>query len=341
MTNFNLFIQSISVKNILRRWRSTWNPDMYHGWGRRKSFFEGWYYKLVDATEQHVFAIIPGIATGQDGKSHAFIQVMDGKQCKASYHEFPATDFVTSAKDFQLKIAGNSFSKHHVQLDLPELKGRLNFNSVTAWPKILGAPGIMGWYSFVPFMQCFHGIMSMHHQIEGNMLVHGYATDFSEGIGYAEKDWGSSFPRSYIWMQSNHFKAGEKTSLFASVAHIPWLGSYFIGFIVGLQLGEKLYRFATYTGAQMKASLGNQMVRLSFDDTRYRLEITALQAPGAVLISPLTGEMKGKVNESMQATLKIELYDRDKLIYKGTGRNAGLEIAGENVEELLTDKWRQ
>lgn len=314
---------------------------MFHGWGRKKNFFEGWYYKLVDATEQHVFGVIPGISIGQDGQSHAFIQVMDGKQCRASYHTFPAEQFSPSANGFHLEIAGNSFSGHHLQLDLPELKGRIEFQSTTSWPKSLGAPGIMGWYSFVPFMQCFHGVVSMHHQLGGNMLVNGYSTDFSDGIGYAEKDWGSSFPRSYIWMQSNHFNPGEKTSLFASVAHIPWLGSYFIGYIVGFQLGEKLYRFATYTGAQMKASLGNQQVGLSFDDTRYRLEIKGLQAPGAVLVSPLTGEMKGKVNESMQAKLKVELYDRDKLIYQGIGRNAGLEIAGENVTELLTDTWRR
>jgi len=330
------------MNNFLLRCRALWNPDMYHGWGRKSSYFEGWYYKLVDATGQHVFAVIPGIARGKDGESHAFIQVMDGKACKSNYHSFPDSSFVPAENGFHLQVGDNIFSANHIQLNLPELRGRIDFQAPTPWPKMLGAPGIMGWYSFVPFMQCFHGVVSMHHRLMGLMQLHGaaHSTDFSGGIGYLEKDWGTSFPRSYIWMHSNHFTEGEKMSLLASVAHIPWLNSYFIGYIVGFQWGEKLYRFATYTGASMRASLGEQKVMLSFRDKRYRLEIEGIQAPGAVLLSPLTGEMKGKVNESMQGTLHIRFYDQDELLYEGTGRNAGLEVAGD-VAELLTQEWRR
>jgi hypothetical protein len=325
---------------LFNRFRSIWHPNLYHGWGRRKSYFEGWYFKLVDAREQQVFAVIPGISMGKHGDSHAFIQVLDGKQCKSSYHRFEAGEFVPSPKDFHLQLGANSFSGGHIQLDLPELKGRIDFQDQTPWPKMLGAPGIMGWYSFVPFMQCFHGVVSLHHRLSGQMRVHKVQTvNFNDGIGYIEKDWGTSFPRSYIWLHSNHFENEEKMSLLASVAHIPWLNSYFIGYIVGFQWGEKLYRFATYTGARMKAGVGNQEVHLVFKDRRYQLEITGIQAPGAALMSPLTGEMKGKINESMRGSLHIGFYELDKLIYEGTGRNAGLEVAGD-VEELLTDKWR-
>ena len=328
------------MKNRLLRWRSTWHPNMYHGWGRQRSYFEGWYFKIVDATEQHVFAVIPGISKKEDGQAHAFIQVLDGKQCKASYHDFGAAEFVPSEKHFHLKLGGNSFSSNHLQLDLPELQGRLDFHSPTPWPKMLGAPGIMGWYGFVPFMQCFHGVVSLHHSLSGTMKVHGQSTDFSGGIGYCEKDWGTSFPRSYIWMQTNHFPQEKEICLMASVAHIPWLGSYFIGYIVGFLWEGKLHRFATYTGAKMKAALSDKEVYLGFKDRRFRLEITGQQAPGADLVSPLTGEMKGKVNESMQATLHVRFFDKEKLVFEGMGRNAGLEIAGE-VGEVLTGEWRR
>ena len=128
--------------------------------------------------------------------------------------------------------------------------------------------------------------------------------------------------------------------MMASVAHIPWLGSYFIGYIVGFQWSENLYRFATYTGAQMKAALGEKTVHLAFRDRRYRLEVTGEQAPGAKLISPITGNMTGKVNESRQGVLRIRFFEKEKLLFEGTGRNAGLEIAGQ-VQELLTETWRR
>lgn len=28
------------------------NPEMYQGWRKSKNYFEGWYFKLIDATEQ-------------------------------------------------------------------------------------------------------------------------------------------------------------------------------------------------------------------------------------------------------------------------------------------------
>lgn len=50
--------------------------------------------------------------------------------------------------------------------------------------------------------------------------------------------------------------------------------------------------------------------------------------------------MTGKVNESMQARIELRLYEGEKLLFEGEGRNAGLEVAGQ-VETLLTDKWRR
>jgi hypothetical protein len=305
------------MKNTLRRWRAVWNPDMYHGWGRHKRYFEGWYFKIVDAPEQNVFAIIPGISKSKDGGQHAFIQVLDGKHCQASYHQFEAAEFQPSTKDFHLQLGNNYFSAYHLSLDLPELKGSLTFQNRTPWPKMLGAPGIMGWYSFVPFMECYHGVVSLHHHLEGEMAVHGHPSDFTSGVGYVEKDWGISFPRSWIWLQSNHFGTKGKMCVMASVARIPWLGSYFIGYIVGFQWGDRLYRFATYTGAQMKASLGEKTVSLAFKDKRCRLEITGEQAAGAKLVSPITGDMTGKVNESMQGKLHVRFYEKRRQLSLG------------------------
>ncbi|MEK7257724.1 MAG: tocopherol cyclase family protein [Bacteroidota bacterium] len=326
-----------SMTNNFRRWRALWHPEMYHGWGRQNGYFEGWYFKLVDFAERFAFAVIPGISMGKDEVRHAFIQVLDGKRCVASYHEFPLETFLPGDQEFSLELGGNFFSTQKIRLDLPELSGEIHFKNTTPWPKMLGAPGIMGWYSFVPFMQCYHGVVSLNHDLTGQMKVYGEAADFSGGKGYIEKDWGESFPRSWIWLQSNHFEAKEPVSLMASVAHIPWLGSYFIGFIVGFLVGKKLHRFATYTGAKMKAAMDERHVYLTFKDSRFRLEITGTQAPGAKLVSPITGNMTGKVNESMLGVIHVQLFENERLVFEGTGRNAGMEIAGD-VQELLVQK---
>jgi len=51
---------------MLRFLRNTLHPARYHGRLRdqRPPFFEGWYFKVVDATERHRFAFIPGVSWG-------------------------------------------------------------------------------------------------------------------------------------------------------------------------------------------------------------------------------------------------------------------------------------
>lgn len=321
------------MKNYIRRLRSVWHPNRYHGWGKAGNFFEGWYFKIVDPAEQYAFAIIPGIALGSHEKNEAFIQRLDGKACTAAFHHFPTVSFRPADDRFAVELDTNFFSADHIRLDLPELKGELHFEALYPWPKMLGAPGIMGWYSFVPFMECYHGVVSMDHRITGKLDVYGKKVDFTGGKGYIEKDWGRSFPRSWIWMQTNHFREDRRISLMASVACIPWVGSHFTGYIVGFLLEDRLYRFATYTGAKMEIVLGEHQVNLVFKDKKHRLEITAHQGNTGALVSPISGNMTGKVNESMQATIDVLLYTDGEIVFEGTGRNAGLEVAGP-VEQL-------
>jgi len=328
---------------LLTKLRSVWNPDQFQGWGRKSRYFEGWYFKLVSADEQHAMAFIPGISMGAEGDSHAFIQVMDGKACKAEYHRFDLGDFRPSKQGFEVSVGNNFFSAKKIILDLPGISGEIHFNTTTPWPKMLGAPGIMGWYSFVPFMECNHGIVSLHHELEGELeimpireidrVTPSHPVNFTNGRGYIEKDWGRSFPRAYVWMQSNHFDTSDRASLMASAAHIPWLGSHFIGFISGMWLEGRLFKFATYTGARKFLKINDEQVELIFKNPKTELRILANQALGTALVSPLSGEMRGKIQESLQATLQVELLENGKRIFEGTGRNAGLEVAG-RVEVL-------
>jgi tocopherol cyclase len=331
-----------SMKHLIRRLRATWQPDMYHGWGKTNRYFEGWYLKIVDKTEQYAFAFIPGISMARDGKAHAFLQVLNGKQCTSEYHRFEASDFVPSEFDFNLQLADNQFSTQSLKINLPNIKGCLTFQNTTPWTKMLGAPGIMGWFSFVPFMECYHGVVSLNHTITGSLEIDGKSVDFGGGRGYIEKDWGISFPRGWIWLQTNHFNndLNAPISLIASVAHIPFLGMHFIGYIVGFWFKGKLHRFATYTGAKMKAQLVDNQVFLSFKDRQYQLDISATKAGTGNLISPIQGEMTGKMSESLQAMIHIRFFEKDQLIYEGTGRNAGLEVAGE-TDVLWTTIWRR
>ncbi|MEL0200199.1 MAG: hypothetical protein VW959_02470 [Aquiluna sp.] len=173
------------------------HPEGFHGEGKTKNFFEGWYFKFVSRDQSQRWAVIPGIFRGLGGESRdeAFVQVLDGSTGRSWYHVFPVEEFRASADSFDVHIGPNHFSSKGATLDLPQLKGTLEITSeLKPWPVTLASPGIMGWYGLVPFMECFHGIVSFGHSIEGQLEVEGKNQSFSGAKGYIEKDWGKNFP---------------------------------------------------------------------------------------------------------------------------------------------------
>lgn len=319
--------------------KARFHHEMYHGWFKKKRFFEGWYFKIVDKSEQHALAIIPGIAMDESGEKQSFIQVLDGVNVTAAYHKFDALDFRSNENRFKVRIRENSFSTNRIKLDIPGIKGLLHFDEHFFWPKKIIAPGIMGWYSWVPFMECYHQVVSMNCAVTGKLIINKNEIDFVNGRAYIEKDWGRSFPSSWIWMQSNHFTK-QPVSFKLSVAKIPWLSGAFVGFICAFLIDNKLIRFATYTGAKLKSiSAEGETIDIVLEDAKYVLTVQAQKAAGAELASPVLGLMEGRVKESMRALIHITLFSKqeNKVIFNDTGRNAGLEIAG-NTSELLNFK---
>jgi tocopherol cyclase len=312
--------------------RTTLHPALYHGSGKRSPFFEGWYYKLVSQDEKLRYAIIPGVILGEKG--HAFIQILDGVNGASSYHPFPIEAFWASFDDFDIHIGKSHFTADTISLDIQDdfnqLNGELHFQGGSPWPVSLLSPGIMGWYAWMPRMECYHGVLSFDHTISGGLQVNGKKLDFSDGRGYIEKDWGQSFPAAWVWFQSNHFQH-IGTCLTASVAIIPWMRTSFPGFIIGFWNEHKLIRFATYTGAKIDTLvIGEHSVEWIVHDRQYRLEMYAQQAPGGMLLGPTKVEMGKRVDETLNASVYLRLsLITGTVLFEGTGKYAGLEVNGD------------
>ena len=316
---------------IFKKLYALWHDECYHGWGRSKRFFEGWYYKLVSEDQGQALAIIPGIAMDETGSKQAFIQVLDGKKDKAWYHRFDANDFRPSPKKHSLFIGNNFFSSSKMRLELPNIQGEVNFDNLTPWSSSLLSPGIMGPFSFVPFMECYHGILSMNHCITGEVVFNDESISFSQGKGYMEKDWGHSFPEAYIWMQSNHFSKSN-ISIKSSIAIIPWLKSSFIGHIAGILIDNNLIEFTTYNGTKVNScEISKKNVKIEMENKSYKLTINAQREKATTLAAPISGFMNGRIDESMNAKIDVKLFNKKnkKIILEDIGYSAGIEVAGE------------
>lgn len=314
---------------VAKKIKNIFFPERFQGFGKKSNYFEGWYYKCVSPDGLHAFAIIPGIAIDKTGKGHAFIQILDGKARTTTYHTFALESFSSAEDAFEIRIENNHFSASSLELyDLP-LAGKLTFHDPVLWPKKWYSPGIMGPFSFAPFMECYHGIVSMGHRMEGSLHYGNQHISFMEGKGYIEKDWGQSFPSAYVWMQSNHFD-NDAFRFKLSVARIPWLTGDFTGFIAGFYDGEKLIRFTTYNGCHLLFNRINEGgIHVAIDHPQYTLEVRARKEKGTLLASPIHGFMNGRIEESMNALLEVQLHDkRGNILHHSMGIHSGLEIAG-------------
>ncbi|MGB3676687.1 MAG: tocopherol cyclase family protein [Candidatus Nanopelagicales bacterium] len=312
--------------------QTTMHPAGFHGDDKTKNFFEGWYVKLISADRSRRLALIPGIFLGPDGEADAFVQVLDGATGRSWYHQFPREEFAANALEFDVHVGSNRFSSAGVHLDLPGLTGDVRYAStLTPWPVTATSPGIMGWYGWVPTMECYHGLVSFDHDLEGSLILDGERFDFTGGRGYIEKDWGQAFPSAYVWMQSNHFST-PGTSLSASMAIIPWRRSAFRGFIVGLWHRGELVKFANYTGAKARHfEIDDDEVRWSMTSrSGMHLGLTADRVSGGLLHAPVRTQMHRRVEETLDSTIRVRLTGRDgRVIFDDVGTCAGLEVHGD------------
>lgn len=297
---------------------------------KNKQYFEGWYFKHISADQDSALSIIPGISLNPKD-SHSFIQLIDGLKGTSQYIRYAIEDFNFDYRNHQLKVGKSIFTEKFLSLNIESeaisVKAQIHYNKRIKYPQTLFSPGIMGWYSFIPFMECKHGIISVDHNLTGNLSVNDTLINFNNGKGYIEKDWGTSFPESWIWIQSNNFSTAN-TSFTFSVAKIPWLRKFFMGFISFLYYNNQFYLFSTYNGSIITGvKKEEETIELSVENKKYKLQISTRRKTSSDLAAPSMGEMTRKIKESINSEVSIKLLDnKGKTIFEETGYSAGLEI---------------
>lgn len=327
------------LKSLVYEKRKVLNPHWFQGSRETDNYFEGWYFKNVSADGQNTWSFIPGVSLVNED-AHAFIQVINGQTGDTYYFRYPADSFSFSSDGFEICVGQSYFSDKMFVLDMDDgknsFKGVITFEDVKKYPVWYKRPGIMGWYRYVPSMECYHGVVSLDHALQGQIVHNNQTISFDQGRGYIEKDWGSSMPKAWVWMQSNHF-GHEGTSFMMSLARIPWIGSTFTGFL-GFFLHEgSIISFATYTGAEVKDfQYTDKDARLTIRGSKYTIEVHAVKSldnkrktSTGGLKAPVLGNMERMIHENIDAEIHLHIKDKKgETVFKGTGKHSGFEMVG-------------
>jgi tocopherol cyclase len=308
--------------------RKIFNPSLFQGSLSKDNYFEGWYFKHVAVKTEDAFAVIPGISLSAD--SHAFIQYIDGASGKSAYFRYNIDEFSYDRSKFFIRIGSSVFTSTGIGLDLKNhnmsINGKIEYTDMATLPPTLLRPGIMGWYSYIPGMECNHGIISLNHFLAGTIYVNGRKKSFSGGKGYIEKDWGTSFPESWLWLQCNNFR-DEYISVMISVAKIPWRGNFFIGFIAFVHFRGKTEIFATYNRAKVEylRKSSEHKIEILLSKGKKKLQALISRKESIPLKAPVDGQMINRIKESISSEVTIEYSDNGKIVYSGNGIRAGFE----------------
>jgi len=308
--------------------RKIFHPDLFQGSFNKSNYFEGWYFKHVAVNTEDAFAVIPGISLSVD--RHAFIQFVDGSSGRSEYFRYDLNEFHSEKSRFLIRIGDSVFSSAGIGLNLKRndlrINGKIEYYDKISLPATLLRPGIMGWYSYVPGMECNHGVISLNHFLGGTLYIDGKKKIYSGGKGYIEKDWGISFPESWLWLQCNNFK-DEYISVMVSVAKIPWRGKYFVGFIGFIHIRGKTEIFATYNRAKIDylKKTGERRSEILLTKGSKKIKAYVSGKGYASLKAPVNGQMTNRVKESISSEVIIEYSDNGKTIFSGKGIRAGFE----------------
>ena len=322
------------------RWlKGLYHPEAFHGVRSRSPYFEGWYHKIVSKDRKSI-VIIPGMyRSGVVKNEFSFIMVFEGATGHVHFEKFPISEFFSEIDRYDTRIEKNHFFENGIDLNIKtsnfSLKGSINFENQNPWPVTFKEPGCMGWYNYMPIMECYHGILSMHHSLSGSLSLNNSQVDFNDGIGYTEKDWGKNFPQSWIWVQANHFRK-NKISLSASIARIPLLGTQFAGFIIGLLIEDKFYRFTTYRSSKINhLSLKKDKIEWVVKQKELTLKIfISLGEKTGLLFAPDSKDMIEKVEEHLDSKVRFILEKNSKIIFEDESDFAASEVVGD-IEALL------
>lgn len=322
------FLPVYSLKKIT-------NTSIFQGNNKKRKYFEGWYFKMVAKDGMSIFSVIPGISLSESGdEQHAFIQLINGVTAETSYFSFPIADFFFSTNDLEIKIGDNYFSKERISLNLNNsetaVSGQVEMSDLVEFKSgALLDIGIMGWYRFVPFMECYHGVVSLTHNLKGTIQVNSKLHNFNEGKGYIEKDWGSSMPSAWIWIQSNNF-SGTDSSFMLSIANIPWMGKSFTGFLGYFFYNGKIHRFATYLSTKLGLRFEeNDTIVIRLENSDCNFFVRAKSANSGLLKAPLKGAMDRRIPESIDAIINVTMSDKNgKILLEDYSKITGLEMVG-------------
>ncbi len=333
----------------------------YHWDQKTRNYFEGWYFRLTLPTINQTFAFMYSIEDpiGGESNSGGAVQILgidEAYLCRT----FPdVSQFWASQDCLGLGHWGKSDSLQYPQLLSPkefathiqegyQTTATLNqgciydprSNRYSRWEYQIeprygwGNPHIVqkataGWLSYFPIFDPGWQILMAHSFATGWIEWEGERYQFTGAPAYSEKNWGTSFPEKWFWVNCNSFTNQSDLAFTAAggIRQVLWWQEA-VG-IIGIHYQGKFYEFASGNG-EVKWQIqpwGEWRMEASNDNFTVTL-VGTTDLLGTYVRTPTAKGLVFNCRDTTRGKLHLELSHSGKTILKADSGNAGLEIGG-------------
>ena len=332
------------------------DPNGIHNLGS-SPHFEGWYFRAFDPTTRKSFALIAAYWVGKNHEGHGFLELVQHPE-----------GLVHKQTLIAINVEGIQAGRGKFDLQLGDLK--LSANSIigTIWTdsgervdinlKITdcaqwGAPDddnnrwTMGWSTEAPGIPIKWHVHHLKAEASGVIRTPNHEWEFSKLPFHQEKNWGRSFPTSWIWLQSNHFE-GRPDVAFAAAGG-PIFPLYFSpqGYMAGLRWRDQFFTWRThdthyFPEVEFWIDHEQRLAKWRFVGENYRHRIEAnVEAPLHELMMidvPSDDGLRVGAVEHLAASMVITLYERNGFSWKWLDTMVSSAAAVEGGGEWARDK---
>ncbi len=275
----------------------------FHGIKGKKGVFEGWYFK--HQKEDKTLAFIPSVIVDKKGNKKAVLQIVT--QDRSWTIEESIQEFSAEGNQLSIRIAKNYFNERGcvLNIDTDDLKvqGKISYDDL-----LKPQTDIMGPLRFIPNLVCNHGIVSLYHCCHGSVTINDESYDMEMAHGYIEMDWGSGFPKKYVWAHAGWMEY-EPVCVVSAIAKIKILGIPIWGCFGYVLQGYQGTKIATYLGAKVIKIAENELLIKQND---LSISMKRLSDKKVELDAPCSGEFSLKTSENVSCEVEIIVTDKQK-----------------------------
>lgn len=283
-------------------------PTTLRGNFERNKYFEGWFQKIYSKKYNASFVIIYGYATRNTEDTLGFIQILIPNKAPQIIY-FNKNEISCDSEQHIVRMGENLLTTETIQINANDINIRLKLmnNQVKQTFK-----NSMGYSYFLPNLPCYHSVLNTGHQVTGEIQQKEAGYVLNNDMGYLEKNWGTSFPESYIWLHAVD-PHDSKVSMLFSLAEIKWIGKKFIKHVGHFHYDNKqidlrsLMSFATSNPSSSKDKYQIRMISKTI-----QLDILIVFGNKVLLKGPQEGVLSSDIIHYIDADIQIQFSENNK-----------------------------